>query len=125
VITLDGGSLTITRLVLLVVGGLALVTEIAGLVWPRLLPLISPTMRVDGLRWIVWPALWGTLGGHWWSPPWLRFAWAVRVGPYVMVAFGLGVILFDLLGPRVPVEAAFAILCGSLLVGAIFWSMAR
>lgn len=114
--------MTITRIVLLVVAGVALLTEIAALLWPSSLPLISPTMRRDGLRWIVWPAGWGILGGHFWSPPWLRWEWAVEAGPWVLVPFGVAVLAFDFLGPRLAPGSAFLLMLGCVFVGAIFWS---
>jgi hypothetical protein len=116
------GELTVTRAVLLAVACVLLAVEAAGLVWPRALPLISPTMRWDGLRWVVWPAGYGVLGGHFWSPAWLRFDWAVRAGPWVLVPFGVGILLFDFLGPRVSPEAAFLLMLGCVFVGAVFWS---
>lgn len=114
--------MTPTRIALLVVAGIAAVTEAAALIWPERLPLISPTMRRDGLRWVVWPAGWGTLGGHFWSPSWLRFEWAVQAGPYVLCAVGSAVLLFDFFGPRVSVSAAFVLMLACVPVGAIFWS---
>lgn len=116
------GNLTVTRLVLLVVAGVLLALESAALVWPRLLPLISPTMRVDGMRWVVWPAGFGLLGGHFWAPGWLRFDWAVAAGPYVLAVYGVALLAFDVLGPRVSVDAAFALMLASVVVGAVFWS---
>lgn len=116
------GGLTITRAALLAIGIMALAVEVWALVSPRTLPLISPTMRRDGLRWVTWPTLWGVLGGHFWAPPWLRFELAVRVGACVLIPFGVAVVAFDLLGPRVTPGAAFLFMVAGVLVGAIFWS---
>jgi hypothetical protein len=116
------GGLTITRAALLFVGAVALGVEVWALFSPQALPLISPTMRADGLRWIVWPAGWGVLGGHFWSPSWLRFEWALRAGPYVLVVYGVGVLAFDFFGPRVSPDTAFLLMLASVFVGAVFWS---
>jgi hypothetical protein len=58
---------------LFVVGVSSLALETLALLFPEWTPVISRVMRADGGRWVLWPALLGGLGGHFWSPRWLYF----------------------------------------------------
>jgi hypothetical protein len=79
-------------------------------------------MRADGGRWVMWPAILGGLGGHFWSPKWLYFPVLKPVQAWVLIPTALALLAFDFFGPRVSSETAFLIFLGFAFYCAIFWS---
>lgn len=82
--------------------------------------LISPTMRDDARRWLIWPFLFGVLAGHFYGPSFPRVAWWT---PLVIAGVGAAIFVRDLLmRGRVPLPVEPAILAWGLLLGATLWA---
>jgi hypothetical protein len=107
---------------LFVVGVSSLTLEAIALLFPEWMPVISRVMRADGGRWVMWPAILGGLGGHFWSPKWLYFPVLKPVQAWVLIPTALALLAFDFFGPRVSSETAFLIFLGFAFYCAIFWS---
>lgn len=118
-------GMSLTEAWLFLMGLISLLVEVAGLIWPERLPLISPTMRANGGRWVLWPALLGVLSGHFWSPTWLAWPALRPAQAWILPAVGLCLVAFDLFGPRVSSNTAFMVCLVGLFFGAIFWSQVR
>lgn len=92
-----------------------LIVEIVAL-W-RGDPPLTDAMRSGSQRWMLWPALWGALSGHFFGsrggPTW---------GPHILIALGILVICRDLiLRDRVPAATHMEIFLVFLGLGAWLW----
>lgn len=113
-------GLTWVEASLLAIGLVALAVEVVAAVVGD--PLISPTMRHDGARWMLWPAGWGVLGGHFYGPLVTRPAW----GPYVLIGVGVIILGRDLfLRTRLSPAGLCVVFLAGAVAGAIFWAQTK
>lgn len=104
------------RIVAWLVAGFGLLgVEIAALI--RHDPLLTDAMRLGSNRWLLWPALIGTLGGHFFGqstlPSWC--AWGI-------VPLGLAVIYRDFfIGSEVAVSMHLVFFLLFTAAGALLW----
>jgi hypothetical protein len=80
-------------------------------------PLLTDAIREGSSRWLLWPALYGTLGGHFFGerggPAW---------GPWALLALGLVILYRDLfVKTEVSVVTQFAMLLIFQGLGAWLW----
>ena len=92
-----------------------LIVEVIALV--RGDPPLTDAMRQGSQRWMLWPALFGTLSGHFFGsrggPTW---------GPFVLVALGVAVIYRDLfLRDVIPSATHMEVFLVFLGLGAWLW----
>lgn len=109
-------------------GGIAVVSlllEMAALIWPHSLPVITGTLRANGCRWACWPFLLGFIPGHVWSPGWLRIEALARVQPVSIPTIAACLLVYVLFGPRLSITQAFLLVPAAYVAGALFWNTAR
>jgi len=82
-------SLAYTQITWLICGFGLLIVEIIALVKGD--PPLTDAMRQGSQRWMLWPALFGTMCGHFFGS-----SGSARFGPGVMIALGLVVLYRDL-----------------------------
>jgi hypothetical protein len=113
------------EIVLVIIGSVALVAELVGLVGRKLDKpwgdLISPIMRRDGCRWLSIPFGWGVLGGHWFGMALgYRRTWWLDV---LLVGSLVGVLARDLfIRTRVTKPWLTPIFFAGSLVGWFLWN---
>jgi hypothetical protein len=80
-------------------------------------PPLTDAMRVGATRWMLWPALWGTLSGHFFGS-----RGGPRWGPFVLLALGVAILARDLwFWNRVPPYSSLEILLVFIGLGAWLW----
>jgi hypothetical protein len=92
-----------------------LVVEVVALL--RGDPPLTDAMRRGAARWMLWPALFGTLSGHFFGS-----AGGPRWGPWLLVALGLAVVARDVvLRDRVPSAPHLEVFLVFVGLGAWLW----
>ena len=108
-------GMTYTQATWVLFGVGLLVVEIIALL--RGDPPLTDAMRTGAERWMLWPALFGTLSGHFFGSK-VGPAW----GPYVLVLLGAAVVMRDLwLRDRLTLFMPLEVFLVFLSLGAALW----